>query len=167
MMRWLQVPSSTLQTVLFYEGKDDLTHGGEIMLSILLLATLPVDASGPVKDGFFVDVDVIIVNRVRTHSTSYDDWGRPHIKCSEQWWVSFWEILWMPAIPGHAAMPIAWIDRGWWTCSHCEGVFPCTEGWMVESKDGINVTAPQLLVIDSPYDWEMKNRKIYRPITKP
>lgn len=137
------------------------------MLSILLLATLPVDAAGSSNAEYFVEVDVIVINRVRTHSTSYDDWGRPRIKCSEQWWVSFWEVLWSPKLPGYPAMPMAWIDRGWWTCSHCEGYFPCTEGWMARSKDGINVSARHLWIVDSPYDWEMKNRQVYRPIAKP
>ncbi len=38
---------------------------------------------------------------------------------------------------------------------------------MVENRNGINVIARELTVIDSPFDWEMRNRRIYIPIRKP
>ena len=144
------------------------------MLTVFLLATLPANSPAPQKaapqepaPAYFVKVDLIVVNRVRSHTTNYDAWGRPCTRCTEQWWVSFWEVKWSPKIPGLLSVPIDIIDRGWWTCSQCVGFFPCTEGWLVESKDRINVTAPDMVLIDSPYDWEMRNRRNYRPIKKP
>lgn len=38
---------------------------------------------------------------------------------------------------------------------------------MIESNDGLNVIGRELIVIDSPFDWEMKHRGIYCPIRKP
>lgn len=137
------------------------------MLHVLLIAVLPVEAPKPAVTAHFAKVDVIIVNRVRSHSISYDEWGRPKRAFSEQWWVSFWEVVWAPNLHGPGAVPVSWIDRGWWACSNCRGFFPCTDGWLVESKDGVNVVAPELLVVDSPYDWEVKHRKVYKPIRKP
>ncbi len=140
------------------------------MLTVLLLAALPANAATPAQQAnaaYFVKVDLIVVNRVRSHSTNYDPWGRPCTRCSEQWWVSFWDVQWSPAIPGFVSMPIGLIDRGWWTCSQCVGFFPSTDGWLVEAKDGINVSAPHMILIDSPFDWEMRNRRVYRPIKKP
>jgi hypothetical protein len=75
--------------------------------------------------------------------------------------------MWSPALPGQVSVPVALIDRGWWTCAQCRDICPCTDGWLVESKDGINVVAPNMLMVDSPYDWEMRNRRIYCPIRKP
>jgi len=137
------------------------------MLNVILLAVLPVQAPKPAGTAHFAKVDVIIVNRVRNHSTSYDEWGRPSHKFSEQWWVSFWDVLWVPAVPAAGALPAGWVDRGWWPCSNCRGMYPCSDGWMVESKDGLNVVAGKLWIIDSPFDWEVKHRKLYRPIKKP
>lgn len=140
------------------------------MLSLLMLAAVApaaANASPSSSSAYFVTVDLIVVNRVRSHSTSYDAWGRPSTTSSEQWWVSFWELLWTPTIPGQFSVPLALIDRGWWTCAQCRHVCPCSDGWLVESKDGINVVAPHLWIVDSPYDWEMRNRRIYCPIRKP
>jgi hypothetical protein len=138
------------------------------MLTLLMLAAaVPAAADASSSSAFYVKVDLIVVNRVRSHSTSYDAWGRPSTTSTEQWWVSFWELLWSPAIPGHVSVPLGWIDRGWWTYTQCRDFSPCSEGWLVESKDGINVVAPHLSIVDSPYDWEMRNRRIYCPIRKP
>lgn len=137
------------------------------MLSVLLLAVVPVEAAKPAPTAYFAKVDVIVVNRVRSHSTSYDDWGRPTHKYSEQWWVSFWECAWVPTVPAIGAVPFAWIDRGWWSCSQCRAIVPCSGGWLVESKDGMNVIAPALWVVDSPFDWEVRMRRIYRPLCRP
>ena len=137
------------------------------MLSILMLAALPVQVETAPSPVYFVKVDLIIVNRVRSHSTSYDAWGRPSITSSEQWWVSFWEILWTPQIPGQLPIPLGLIDRGWWTYSQCRQIVPSSDGWLLESKDGINVLAPNVWFVDSPYDWEMRHRRIYCPIRKP
>lgn len=137
------------------------------MLNVFLLAVLPVEAPKPAATAYFAKVDVIVVNRVRSHTTSYDEWGRPTHKYTQQWWVSFWQKRWAPAIPMAGPVPIGWIDRGWWSCSNCKGFYPCSDGWMVESKDGMNVIAAELLVIDSPFDWEVKHRCVYQPIKKP
>lgn len=134
---------------------------------LILAAVLPVEAQKPAKTAYFAKVDLIIVNRVRSHTTSYDEWGRPTHKYTSQWWVSFWKKRWAPAMPFAGPVPTGWIDRGWWSCSNCKGFYPCSDGWMVESKDGMNVIASDLLIIDSPFDWEVKHRCIYQPIKKP
>jgi len=141
------------------------------MLTVLLLAAMPTQAetskATAKATAYFVDVDLIIINRVRGHSTSYDDWGRPHMKTSEQWWVSFWQYKWLPVYPGGVRVPIALIDRGWWSCSQIKAIELCSDGYLVESKDGMNVIAPNLSIVDSPYDWEMRHRRIYKPIRRP
>lgn len=136
-------------------------------MSILLLAVLPVEAPKPAATAYYAQVDLIVINRVRSHTTSYDEWGRPRHRFSEQWWVSFWDILWVPAAPLGGVLPAGWIDRGWWSSSNCVGISPCSDGWVVESKNGLNVVAKKLWVIDSPFDWEVKHRKLYRPLKKP
>ena len=137
------------------------------MLQVLLLAALPVQAPKPAATAYYAKVDVILVNRVRSHSTSYDEWGRQKRTFSEQWWVSFWQVQWIPSPTGIGSIPAVCIDRGWWSCSNCKGFYPCTDGWLVESKDGLNVVAPNLFIVDSPFDWEVKHRKVYKPIRKP
>lgn len=137
------------------------------MLNVLLLTVLPVQAPKPAATAYLANVDLIVVNRVRSHSTSYDEWGRAKRAFSEQWWVSFWEYVWVPMPNGVGAVPAACIDRGWWSCSNCRGFYRCSDGWMVESKDDLNVVGADLIVVDSPFDWEVKHRKVYKPISKP
>ena len=43
----------------------------------------------------------------------------------------------------------------------------CSDGWVIESKDNGNVITSAIRVIDSDYDWEMRNRFLYYPIRKP
>lgn len=106
---------------------------------------------------YFARVDVIVINRVRSQTTSWDAWGRPLCKPTETWWISFWEIGWFE-----------WSDRGWWSMTSVRSISKSScGGWVVESNDDINIVADELILIDSPYDWEMRNRVNYRPIRKP
>ncbi|MFQ5734754.1 MAG: hypothetical protein ACE5KM_22700 [Planctomycetaceae bacterium] len=134
---------------------------------MLLLAPIATTAQQPKAEppqaAYFTKVDVIIINRVRSQTTEYDAWGRPIYKPTEVWWVSFWDKVRVSVLP----VPGMKIDRGWWSMGNVRNIAPCTDGWLVESNDGMNVIAPELLVIDSPYDWEMRNRGIYLPIRKP
>lgn len=112
---------------------------------------------------YFVKVDRIVINRVRSFTTEYDAWGRPTYKSTEVWWISFWDDPRAVLLP----IPGLEIDRGWWAMDTVVNISRCTEGWIAENQNGINVIAKQLIVIDSSFDWEMRNRRIYRPIKKP
>lgn len=120
-------------------------------------------AEPPPPAHFFAAVDLIVVNRVREFTTTYDAWGRPSHRAKETWWISFWQKPRGVVIAAH--LPL--IDRGWWTMSQVRRLTSCTGGWLAESKDGLNVIAKSCIFIDSPYDWEMKNRRMYLPIKKP
>lgn len=142
---------------------------------LLLLAPIATSAEKPktqppkaeskpqVQAAYFVKVDRIVINRVRSFTTDYDDWGRPIHKPTEVWWVSFWDDVRVSVLP----VPKMQIDRGWWAMDTVLNISRCTEGWMVENRNGLNVIARELTVIDSPFDWEMRNRHIYIPIRKP
>lgn len=128
-----------------------------------IATTAPRPEAEPSQAAYFVKVDLIVINRVRSQTTEYDAWGRPIHKPTEIWWVSFWDHVRVSVLP----IPGRKIDRGWWNMSNVRTIAPCTDGWLIESNDGMNVVAPKLLVIDSPFDWEMRNRGIYVPIRKP
>ena len=135
----------------------------------LMLLLAPIATTGeqpkaePAQVAYFVKVDVIVINRVRSQTTEYDAWGRPIHKPTETWWVSFWDHVRVSVLP----VPRMKIARGWWSMSNVRNIARCTDGWIVESNDDMNVIAAKLIVIDSPFDWEMKNRGIYMPIRKP
>jgi len=130
----------------------------------LLLLLVPTTADHrPEQPAYFVNVDVIVVNRVRSFNVEFDAWGRPRYKPNEVWWVSFWDELQVTLLP----IPNLRIDRGWWPMSKVLNITHTTDGWLFESTDGVNVIAPVLLYVDSPFDWEMRNRRIYIPIRKP
>jgi hypothetical protein len=59
------------------------------------------------------------------------------------------------------------VARGWWTMSQLRSIIPCTEGWLLESKDNLNVITPEVRFINSPFDWEMRHRRIFRPFRRP
>ena len=142
---------------------------------LLLLAPIATSAEKPkaqpsqaeskpqVQAAYFVKVDRIIINRVRSFTTDYDAWGRPIHKPTEVWWVSFWDDVRVSVLP----VPKIQIDRGWWAMDTVQNISRCTGGWLVENRNGINVIAKELTVIDSPFDWEARNRGIYLPIRKP
>lgn len=44
---------------------------------------------------------------------------------------------------------------------------PCSQGWAATNEDGLTVFADELLIIDSPYDWEVRNRLLSDPVRKP
>lgn len=127
-------------------------------------AVKPAKSMSPPATAWFVEVDLIVVNRVRSYATSYDAWGRPRIIVSERWWVSFWDDL-----PPVVVIPTPGlrIDRGYWLMDQVVHISRASGGWIVESKGGINVIAARFWFIDSHYDWEMRNRRIFRPIRKP
>lgn len=123
----------------------------------------PVPAEPPKQSVYFVKVDFVVINRVRSYSVEYDAWDRPTIVPHETVWVSFWDRLALTVIP----TPGLRVGRGWWTMSQVRSITQATEGWIVESKDNINVITPEIRLIDSTFDWEMRNRYIFRPIRKP
>ena len=99
--------------------------------------------------------DFIVINRVRSVSITHDEYGREHRSYSEQWWASWYE--WMPIYPPAGLL----INRGW-NSFEASRLAPCSEGWAYRSP-GVVIVATELLYIDSPYDFEVRNRKIYLP----
>lgn len=135
-------------------------------MTTLLLILMPIMAEIPQQPVVFVQVDAVVINRVRSYSESTDAWGRTQITTHEQTWVSFWSDFQLPTFLGGGRIPFA-IDHGWWTMSQVKNIAPATDGWMIESQDGINVTAGKLLLIESDFDWELRNRRVYRPMQMP
>ena len=134
------------------------------MMYALLLVLAPIAAEPPKQQPvYFVKVDIVVINRVRTYSVEYDPWGRPTYVPHETVWVSFWDHLRLTVLPAPGLL----IDRGWWTMSQVRSITRSMDGWILESKDNINVITPEIRLIDSPFDWEMRNRRIFRPIRKP
>lgn len=113
----------------------------------------------------FFEADAAVVNFVKTLEETRDAWGRVRYEPHQVVWVSFWSDLRLPVFLGGGAIPYA-IDHGWWAESHLQQVSPATGGWMLESADGVNVTARRFVVITSDHDWEMRNRRIYRPFVR-
>src|SRR3990167_9041588 len=134
------------------------------------LAVLPHrDAKGDTTAGYFVHVDLILVNHViARYQTGTDRWGRPEHAWYRQSWASWWSLLWLPLPCGGLTVPAVWIDRGWIQLERTQ-VTRCTEGWCFETTLGINVISPTVLVIVSDYDVEMRWRakSIYAPMRKP
>lgn len=135
------------------------------MLAVLtLLLAMPVPTAAPAEQPeYFVDVDYVVINRVRTYQVTLDDWGRPTWTANETVWLSFWDRLPVAVLPAPGVI----MARGWWTSSNLLEISPCTEGWVFRSKDGINVIASELRFVNSPFDWEMRHRRIFRPIRRP
>ena len=114
-----------------------------------------------VEPAYYVTVDFVVINHVKTYSVEFDAWDRPRIKPHETVWVSFWDRL-------HATfIPVGLVARGWASMSQVRNITRCSDGWMISLKNNVNVITPEIRVIESPYDWEMRNRRIYRPIRKP
>jgi hypothetical protein len=128
---------------------------------VLLLA--PMAAEQPQQPAYYVKVDFVVINRVRTFNVEYDNWGRPRFVPQETVWISFWDRLRVTVLP----VPQAIVARGWWTMSNLRSMTRCTEGWLLESNDNINVIAPEVRIINSSFDWEMRHRRIFRPIRRP
>ena len=116
----------------------------------------------PPQQVYFVKVDRIVINRHRHYRVKFDAWDRPQISCYEYWWVSFWDKKWIP-IPFMSVF--IWQDRGYFGECNIRSISQCTDGWMIESVDGVNVISENLIFVDSPYDWEMRKRVLYNPIT--
>lgn len=126
---------------------------------LIVLQLIRAPAPAPEPDGSrLVIVDRIVINRVRSVSWAFDAWGRPVSTPSEIWWVSYWERC------RAVVLPVPMIDRGWAAMSQVVLITPSTAGWCVELKNGLCVSARELVVIDSPFDWEMKHRVVYWPL---
>lgn len=135
------------------------------VLAILLAA--PCAARKPAPTAEFVKVDLIVINRVRSHhvETEFDYRWRAverHVY-TETWWISFWDKPFAALLP----LPGAWIDRGWWQADALQNISRGPDGWILESKDGLNVIGRELWIIDSPFDWEVRMRRVYQPIRRP
>lgn len=137
------------------------------MIPAAVLAVLLAGAV-PNQPAWFVKVDLCVINHVRSFNTEWDQWDRPRFKPSSTTWVSFWSICWTPPLPYLAAsVPVALVNHGWRTTNQTRNIVPCEDGWIIENKDGINVIARDVWVVASPYDWEMRNRRLYCPLRKP
>lgn len=133
-----------------------------------ILLMLAAGTAEPVQPAWFARVDLILVNRVRSVTIEYDAWGRPVYRTSEVCWVSFWRRPYAPCPGGW--WPVckrAWIDCGWWNWNRVRLLAPCSDGWVIENDDALNVVAPDLLVIDSGFDYELRHRGAYRPLKTP
>lgn len=122
-------------------------------------------ARRPAPTMMFVFVDRIVINRVRNHHTVLDfdvRWRtvERHV-WTTTWWISFWD---RPAFEALLPAPGAWIDRGWWRGDRLARICHGPDGWIVEARDGPAVAAQALLIVDSPYDWEVRHRRIWRPL---
>ena len=84
---------------------------------------------------------------------------------TETWWVSFWDVV-VVNIPPFGPVFVDLVDRGWWPMGDVRTLAPCSDGFAIEKKgrSGLTVIGTELWVIDSPFDWEVKHRRIYRPI---
>lgn len=111
-----------------------------------------------------VDVDLIVVNRVRRVLVTRDARGRLVQVPSEVWYVSFYDFLRVPAIPGLLVNPVVMVHRGWRNCFGLGCAQRCSGGWVIDTNDGFTVVGTKLFFIDSPYDWELRHRAIYLPI---
>lgn len=132
------------------------------MTAVLLLLAVVKDCL-TTETQQFVRVDFVVINRVRTFDTEYDGWGRPRVVPRESVWISFWDHLRVTVLPGPGPL----VARGWWTASNLRNMVPCTDGWLLESNDGVNVVTSEIRFINSPFDWELRHRRIFRPIQKP
>jgi len=143
------------------------------LLAILFLA--PCEAPQPLQGGYYVKVDVIVINRQRRiREWEEENWRHELVakrEFSETWWVSFWDVL-VVSVPPLGPLYVDFIDRGWWSADKVESLAPCSDGFVIERKPekgelGLSVIGTELHIIDSPYDWEMRNRRIYQPIQAP
>ena len=138
-----------------------------LIIAILMLGHLfagnVADERVPVQPSSVVMVELVIINFVRTTTETEDVWGRPRYTPNLTIWVSFWDYCTVPWIPSDRCL----IARGWWIMSQVRSITCCSDGWIFESKDNVNIITPEIRLIDSDYDFEMRNRIIYQPIRKP
>lgn len=133
----------------------------------------PVVALRPAPSLVLVEVDRIVVNRHRQVRT----WQQPNWRhqlvlkreFTDNWWVSFWDVVLVQAGP---VFFVQLVDRGWWRANQVEAFSPTDKGWAVfaksvDGKPGLVIEARELVIVDSPYDWEAKNRQVYNPIIRP
>lgn len=115
----------------------------------------PALAPIPAKPERMARCDLLVINRVRHVSISYDERGREHRNYSETVWASFWE--WLPLYPPAGLL----IDRGWHLFD-ASRLSRCSEGWAYRSP-GVVIVATELRLISSDHDWEVRHREIYLP----
>lgn len=144
-----------------------------VLLSIWLLA--PCEAQRPAQTADFVKVDFIVINRHRQvrewEETNWEHQPVVRREFTENWWVSFWDVL-VVDVPRFGPVFYELVDRGWWRFDQIELISPCSDGFMVQAKSadgkpGLTVLAGEVHLIDSPFDWEVRNRRIYDPIRRP
>lgn len=141
-----------------------------VLLAILFLA--PREAPRPAVVVPVVRVDIIVVNRHRqVREWDERNWRHDLIRkreFTETWWVSFWDLM-VVSVPPFGPVAVDLIDRGWWPANEIEVVAPAHHGFAVvkkgsEKKPGLTVIGSELWIIDSPFDWEVRNRRLYRPM---
>ena len=113
------------------------------------------------------EFDFAIINHVRTYTVEFDRWGRPTWTPHLTAWVSFYDFVTLPRGLIVPSVPVAWINRGWWTVSQTRSILPCSDGWLLDSTDRVTVVATAVYLVESDYDWEMRHRKWFDPIRKP
>lgn len=124
----------------------------------------PVTAPRPCLAARCVRVDLIIINRHR----KVREWTEPNARgylvtrreFSESWW-----IVLVDRLPCNQRKPFASIEkvinRGW--CAFDPSKL--STGWAYQFGD-VTVFSGLLIIIDSPYDYDLKHRAIYKPIRK-
>lgn len=140
---------------------------------LILFAAGPVEATRPCAVELVARVDLIVVNRHRVVQEREEEarvGGFITIRqYSEFWWVSFWEwrVVWI-----HRTPLVLFVSRGWCAMSDIRDVTPCTNGFAFERNSRVagnrfTVIAPELRIIDSPFDWEMRHRTLFVPFSFP
>ena len=124
-------------------------------------------AEQPQQPSYFARVDFVVINHVRTFHVTYDRWDRPCTTASITTWVSYYDWKWSTPLPGFhgVCVPVGWVNRGFVTIGNAR-MLRCTDGWLVETPE-YTVITPVLLVVDSDYDFELRWRRIFRPIRRP
>lgn len=137
------------------------------LLTLWFLA--PCEAPRPAAVVPMVRVDFIVVNRHR-QVREWEELNHRHAvvrkrEFTETWWVSFWDVM-VVSVPPFGPVYVDLVDRGWWPASEIRTLAPCSEGFAVEKKgrNGTVVIGTQVWMVDSPFDWEVKHRRLYRPI---
>lgn len=119
---------------------------------------------------YIAEVDFIVVNRYRKSCIEFDENGRETTSYSEQWYISFydWKHRTVPLLGG--SIPTGLIHYGFrhFPRGTVSDVSACSDGrWSVLLTDGLVIVGSHLYFIDSTYDWEVSQRKDYRPINVP
>ena len=133
----------------------------------------PVSAPRPASTVLAVQVDLIVINRHRQVRKWEELDHRLRVvkkrKFTETWWVSFWDAIVVPS-PAGGILFADIVDRGWWPGGDTLFLQRCSTGFCIGQKSArpgaprLVVFARSLCVVDSPFDYEVKNRRFYQPI---